>query len=391
MKDDTKIVVAGRHPEDNFGIVNPPVYHASTVLHRSLSDLRAAQQARSEGERTVVYGRWGTPTSYALEDAVAALEGGYRCLVYPSGLAAIACAMLAFLKAGDHVLVTDNAYGPTHKFCNGILARFGVETTYYDPLINAGIKDLIRDNTRLVYVESPGSLTFEVQDIPAIAEAAHAAGAVVLMDNTWASPLFYKPFAHGVDVSIQAATKYIVGHSDVMLGTVTATREVWPRLEPTTRELGQTAGPDDIYLAQRGLRTLGVRLRQHMTQGLALAEWFRGRPEVERVMHPALPDDPGHALWRRDFLGASGLFGVTLKPCAEDRVAALVDDLELFGMGASWGGYESLVLVTQPNNFRSARPWPHEGPTLRFHAGLEDVDDLIADLEAGFRRFHAAG
>ncbi|HZD26272.1 MAG TPA: PLP-dependent transferase, partial [Alphaproteobacteria bacterium] len=234
---------------------------------------------------------------------------------------------------------------------------------------------------RVVYVESPGSQTFEVQDIPAIAEAAHKRGAVVMMDNTWASPLYFKPFEHGVDVSIQAGTKYLVGHSDVMIGTATATKEHWPVLEETSRELGQTAGPDDIYLTQRGLRTLSVRLQRHWETGVRLAVWFRDQPEIECVMHPALPEDPGHVLWRRDFLGASGLFAVTLKPCSHDAVAALVDGLELFGLGASWGGYESLVLVANPNSMRVARKWPHRGPVIRFHAGLEDPDDLIEDLE----------
>jgi len=390
MKDDTKIVTAGRDPESNHGIVNPPVYHASTVLHPTLADWDASRETRARGERGIFYGRWGTPTTFALEDAVSAIEGGHRCMLYSSGLGAIAGALLAFLKAGDHVLMTDSVYGPARAFCNNVLSRYGVTTTFYDPLLGADVAELLRPETRIVYTEAPGSQTFEMQDIPAIAEVAHRHGAVVMMDNTWASPLYFKPFEHGVDVSIQAGTKYIVGHSDVMIGTATATREAWPQLEETSRQLGQAAGPDDVYLAQRGLRTLGVRLERHWQTGLKLAEWMLAQAEVECVMHPALPDDPGHALWQRDFLGASGLFGVTLTPRPREAVAALIDSLSLFGLGASWGGFESLVLASSPNTMRDARPWPYEGPTLRFHAGLEDPDDLIEDLEHGFAQLRKA-
>jgi len=390
MKDDTKIVTAGRDPEANFGIVNPPVYHASTVVHRTLDDWDASHERRKSGERGVYYGRWGTPTTFALEDAICAIEGGHRCAVYPSGLAAIASALLAFVKTGDHVLMVDTAYGPARRCCEGVLKRFGVETTYYDPAIGKGIEALIRPNTRIVYLEAPGSLTFEMQDIPVIAEAARRRGVVSMMDNTWATPLYFKAFEKGVDVSIHAATKYVVGHSDAMLGLVSATREAWPTLEGMTRDLGQAAGPDDVYLAQRGLRTLSVRLQRHWENGLRMAEWLKGRPEVERVMHPALPGDPGHALWRRDFVGACGLFGFQLKPAPRQALAAFVDGLELFGMGASWGGYESLVLVSKPNLFRTVRPWAGEGATVRFHIGLEAMDDLIADVEAGLRRFNDA-
>lgn len=391
MKDETKLVTAGRDPEANFGIVNPPVYHASTIVHATLDEWDAAHERRKAGERGVYYGRWGTPTTFALEDAICALEGGHRCAVYPSGLAAIASALLAFVKTGDHVLMVDTAYGPARRCCEGLLKRFGVETTYYDPLVGKGIEELIRPNTRLVYLEAPGSLTFEMQDVPVIAEAARRRGVVTLMDNTWATPLYFKSFEKGVDVSIHAGTKYVVGHSDAMLGLVSATREAWAAIEGMSKDLlGQAAGPDDVYLAQRGLRTLAVRLARHWESGVKVAEWLRGRPEVVRVMHPALPDDPGHALWRRDFLGAPGLFGFQLKPAPRKAVAALVDGLELFGMGASWGGYESLVLVSRPNLFRSVRRWPEDGPTLRLHIGLEAVDDLIADLEAGLRRFNDA-
>jgi cystathionine beta-lyase len=287
--------------------------------------------------------------------------------------------------------MSDTVYEPTRKLARSILKRFGVETTFFDPLIGRGIESLMRPSTRVVYLESPGSLTFEVQDVPAIADVAHRHAVTVIMDNTWGTPLYFKPFAHGVDVSVQAATKYIVGHADAMLGAVTATRETWPRLRSSTQELGQTAGPDDVNLGQRGLRTLAVRLKRHWESGVALAEWIVRQPEVERVLHPALPGDPGHALWKRDFSGACGLFGVVLKEGITDRaLCAMIDGLELYGIGASWGGFESLVVPFDPRESRSATQWPHKGPCFRVHAGLESVQDLISDLEAGFHRLRAA-
>lgn len=391
MKDETKLVTAGRDPESNLGIVNPPVYHASTVLYPTLDALDQSRKRREQGERGVYYGRSGTPTTFSLEDMVCEVEGGDRCMLYPSGLAAIVAALLSFLKAGDHLLMVDSVYSPTRRFCDTLAKRIDVSTTFYDPTIGAGIADLIQDNTRVVYVEAPGSQTFVMQDIPAIAKAAHAKNCTVIMDNTWASPLFCKPFELGVDVSVQAGTKYIVGHSDVMIGTASATAAAWPELEVTSRMLGHTAGPDDVYLAQRGMRTLSVRLNQHWKNGLVVAEWLKAQSDViECVMHPALPDDPGHELWKRDFKGASGLFGTTLKPCSRDALAALIDGLELFGMGASWGGYESLILPQDPNAGRTVTPWPYDGQCLRFHIGLEDPGDLIADLDAGFNRMRAA-
>ena len=389
MKDDTLAVVAGRDPDANFGVVNPPVYHASTVTFPTLAALEAA------GRRPLdvpYYGRNGTPGTFAFEEAVAALEGGDRSVAVASGKAAALAALTAFAAAGDHMLVTDSAYGPTRAYCERFLKRFGVETTFYDPGIGAGIAGLIRPNTRLVFVESPGSLTFEVQDVPAIAEAARAAGCMVAMDNTWASPLFLKPFALGVDLSVQAATKYIGGHSDVMLGVVTATAAVQVRARKAAFDLGAPAGPDDVYLAQRGLRTLAVRMPRHMESGLAVADWLRGRPQVARVLHPGLPGDPGHALWRRDFRGASGLFGVELVPGPRRAVAALLDGLELFSMGFSWGGYESLAIPVEPARMRTATRarWADAGPLLRLHVGLEDPADLIADLAAGLARYDAA-
>jgi cystathionine beta-lyase len=385
LKPATRLVVSGRDPATNHGFVNPPVYHASTVLYPSAEDF-LARRAR------YVYGRRGTPTSEALETALRDLEGpactGVALL--PSGLAAISTALLAVLEAGDHVLVTDSVYQPTRKFCNGVLKRYGIATTYYDPLIGAGIAALIQPNTRAVFVEAPGSLSFEVQDVPAIAAAAHARGAVVLMDNTWASPLYFRGFDKGVDLSIQAATKYVGGHSDVMLGTVSANAATWDRLNDTVHALGLCVGPDDIYLGLRGLRTMGVRLAQHYQAGLKVARWLAARPEVARVLHPALETCPGHATWQRDFSGASGLFSAVLKPASQTAVNAFLDELDLFGIGASWGGFESLAIPFDCTPVRTATKWAPGGPTVRFHIGLEDTDDLIGDLERGFAALAAA-
>lgn len=383
MKDETRAIHAGRDPKANHGIVNPPVYHASTVLYPTYEALRNPPSR-------VQYGRRGTPTTFALEDAVMALEGGAGCALVPSGLAAVTTALLALLSSGDHLLMTDSAYGPTRTFCDTFLKRMGVETTYYDPVIGEGIKTLMTNRTKVVFVESPGSLTFEVQDIPAIAKAAHAMGAKVVLDNTWASPLFFKPFEHGCDVSIQAATKYIVGHADTMMGTITANEDTWPLIHAAHGQLGQCAAPDDIYLALRGLRTISVRLNQHMQQGIELATWLGERDEISHVFHPALPSHPGHDIWKRDFLGASGLFSVVLKPVEEHALAAMLDGLSLFGMGYSWGGFESLVIPANPRHNRTATTWDIPGRLLRFHAGLEHMDDLKADLELAFERLKAA-
>jgi len=377
QKQDTRLAHAGREPKRFHGFVNPPIYRGSTILFPTAAALEANDQE-------FTYGRLGTPTVRALEEAIAELEGGHATLLAPSGLSAIAATFLALLSAGDHVLVSDSVYRPTRRFCDHVLKRLGVEITYYDPVVGVGIKDLISPKTKVVFTESPGSQTFEVQDIPAIADAAHAAGAVVALDNTWATPLYFKPFAHGADVSIQAATKYIVGHADAMLGAITATKDIWPKIAGTHDDLGLCAGPEDVYLGLRGLRSLGVRLARHQASGLALAEWLRGRPEVAHVIHPALPSDSGHAIWKRDFTGASGLFAIVLKPASKEAVAAMLDSLELFGMGYSWGGFESLIIPFDPSSYRTATHWKAEGPALRLHVGLEDVDDLKADLEAGF-------
>jgi len=379
QKPNTRLAHAGRDPEHFHGFVNTPIYRGSTILFPTAAALEA-------NEQEFTYGRLGTPTVRALEEAIAELEGGHATRLTPSGLSAIATTFLALLSAGDHLLVTDAVYRPTRRFCDQVLARLGVEITYYDPLIAAGIKDLTKPNTKVVFAESPGSQTFEVQDIPAIAKAAHEAGAVVVLDNTWATPLFFKSFAHGADVSIQAATKYIVGHADAMLGAITASKAMWPVIARTHEELGLCVGPEDAYLGLRGLRSLGVRLARHQASAIALAEWLKSRPEVARVIHPALPSDSGHAIWKRDFTGSSGLFAVVLKPAPKKAVAAMLDGLDLFGMGYSWGGFESLMIPFDPSTYRTATEWHAEGPALRLHVGLEDLDDLKADLEAGFAR-----
>ncbi|HEX4194549.1 MAG TPA: cystathionine beta-lyase [Stellaceae bacterium] len=386
-KPDTLLTHAGRAPEKNFGVVNPPVYHASTILFPTVADYEASGRNRYN---QITYGRHGTPTSRAFEEALAAIEGGHRAVAFCSGVAACYASILAFVKTGDHILVVDSVYGPVRAFCTGFLKRFGVETTFYDPLIGADIAALFKPNTALVYLESPGSLTFEVQDVPAIVGAAKARGLKTMLDNTWAAPLFLKPLALGVDVDIISATKYIVGHSDAMMGIAVCTEESFLPVRNAATDMGNHAAPDDCYLAMRGLRSAGVRLRQHQKQALALAQYLEARPEVERVMYPALPSDPGHAIWKRDFTGASGLFGVALKQdIPKQAVDAMLDGFELYGMGASWGGFESLVLPTHPDHLRSATPWK-TGPCLRFHAGLEDIDDLLADLDHGFARLNAA-
>ena len=382
---ETTLVTAGRDTRAQKGFVNPPVVHGSTVLYPTADDLHAH---RGEFQ----YGRRGTPTTKALQQALMAIEGP-QCAgvgLAPSGLAAISTTLLAVLKAGDHLLVCDNAYRPSRNFCNGMLARYGVETSYFDPLIGAGIAGLFKPNTKAVLVEAPGSQSFEMADIPAIAAVAHARDALVIDDNTWATPLYHRSLEQGVDISMQAATKYIGGHSDIMFGTISANARAWPQIAEAIQLLGVCAGPDDVFLALRGLRTLAVRLAQHHISGLEMARWLATRPEVLRVLHPALESDPGHAIWKRDFTGASGLFSIVLKPKPQKAVDALLDTVRLFGMGYSWGGFESLVIPFDCAPYRTATKWVPDGPTLRLHIGLENVEDLKADLERGFAAFNAA-
>ena len=379
----TTLSHAGRAGTRVHGFVNPSLHRGSTVLYPDMaSRLAAGAQAL---DQALVYGTMGNATHHALEDVVAGIEGGTRCQIVGTGLAAVTTPLLAYLGAGDHLLAPDSIYGPSRTFCDTMLARMGVETTYYDPCTTpAALAPLFRDNTRVLYLESPGSHTFEMQDVPALAALAHSQGARVLLDNTWGIH-FFQPFRHGVDVSIQALTKYVAGHSDVLLGGITTNDPGdWERVRRAALALGQYASPDDCWLALRGARTLAVRLRHQMEAGLAVAEWFAGRPEVRRVLHPALPGAPGHDIWRRDFTGACSLFGVEFDPrFTVAATHALVEALSLFGIGASWGGYESLALPTNGFISRSASPFPFEGPVVRFHVGLEDVADLTADLDRG--------
>jgi cystathionine beta-lyase len=385
LQPETALVTSGRDTKAQKGFVNPPVVHGSTVLYPTAEDLHAH---RGEFQ----YGRHGTPTTRALQNALMALEGP-NCAgvgLAPSGLAAISTTLLAVLKAGDHLLVCDNSYRPTRNFCNGLLARYGVETIYYDPMIGAGIAGLFKPNTRAVIIEAPGSQSFEMPDVPAISAVAHEKGALVIDDNTWATPLFHRSLDQGVDISMQAATKYIGGHSDIMFGTISANARAWPLIAETIKLLGVCAGPDDVFLALRGLRTLSVRLAQHHRSALDMARWLATRPEVARVLHPGLESDPGHAIWKRDFTGASGLFSIVLKPAPQKAVDALLDTVKLFGMGYSWGGFESLIIPFDCSDYRTATKWTPGGPTLRLHIGLEHVDDLKADLERGFAALNAA-
>ncbi len=379
----TRLVQAGRSPDDQFGFINTPIYRGSTVLHPNM-------EAIEKRNIPYVYGTKGTPTIRALETAWTELSGAAGSVATPSGLAAVTVAILSVVKAGDRLLVPDSAYRPTRIFCDGVLKRMGVETVYYDPLIGAGIRDLINDRTSLVMTEAPGSQSFEMQDIPAIAAAAHAAGALVAMDNTWATPIFFPPHERGVDLAIEAGTKYLGGHSDLLLGLVSANERAYPALRDTFDQFAMCAGPEDAFLALRGMRTMALRLKEAERQALDLAHWMAARPEVASVLHPALPDCPGHDIWKRDFLGSSGLFSVILKPFSRKAVAAMLDEMALFGLGYSWGGYESLIIPFDCRTYRTATTWNPGGPALRLQVGLEDLDDLKADLDAGFARLRAA-
>ena len=382
----TQVVHLGRDPRRFLGAVNTPVFRASTILFSDLAELERAARGEHPG---VSYGLHGLPTVTDLQSAMAALEGGFAALAVPSGLTATTLPLLALARPGDHVLVTDVVYGPTRRFCENHLKRLGVEVSYYDPLAAAALEREFRPNTRLVFAESPGSLTFEVQDVPAIAAVAHARGAQVVLDNTWATPLGFRAFDHGVDVAVHAATKYIGGHSDVLLGVIVANEATHPALHRIWTDMGIAASSDDCFLGLRGLRTLAARLAQHQASALKIAGWLRSRPEVAEVLYPALPEARGHALWKRDFTAASGLFGVILRAVPRERIARMLNGMRLFGMGWSWGGFESLMIPTYPDRARTVTTWHAEGPTLRLHIGLEDPDDLIADLEDGFARLAA--
>ena len=379
----TTLVHSGRDPAASHGFVNPPVYRGSTVLFPTTEKLLTRNQP-------FTYGRRGTPTVKALEEAIGTLEGGAVTVLTASGYQAVTTALLAFVEAGDDILVADTVYQPTRKFCDLVLAKLGIGITYYNPLVGAGIADLIKPNTRLIFKESPGSQTFEVQDIPAIAAVARERDLWLLMDNTWATPLYFRALDKGVDVSIQSATKYIVGHADAMLGAVTGNARAARHIDRARDTLGVCPGSEETYLGLRGLRTLEVRLERHQRAALDMARWLEARPEVARVLHPGLPSHPQYDLWKRDFLVSTGLFSVILKPAPDSAVAAMLDGLKLFGMGFSWGGYESLIIPFDPTSYRTATRWQAEGPALRLHIGLEDIEDLKADLDAGFQRLNAA-
>lgn len=380
---ETILTHAGRPVGDLFGFVNTPVFRGSTVLFKSLDELE-------DFAAPYRYGRQDNPTTLAVRDAVSRLEGAAGTVVAPSGLAAVSTALLSVLEAGDEVLVTDSCYEPTRALCEGTLKRLGITSRFYDPRAGAGIGAQFTERTRAIFVESPGSLTFEVQDLPAIAAACKDRDVAVVVDNSWATPLYHNPLKLGADVVVHAATKMFVGHSDAMFGTASANERVWPRLQRTHRQLGMTASPDDAFLVARGLRTLAIRMKEHEARALDLARWLDDQPTVRRVFHPALPSHPDHAIWQRDFSGSGSLFAVALDPAPRAAVAALVDDLQLFGMGYSWGGFESLCLPFQPGRIRTAVPWSEEGNMFRIHVGFEDMEDLKGDLTAGLARYRAA-
>ena len=380
---ETLLTHLGRSPEDQFGFVNTPVYRGSTVLFKTLDDIEAQQQR-------FLYGRAGNPTTESVETVINALEGAYRTRLVPSGLAAITIAVMSCVKAGDDILITDSAYEPTRMFSDGFLTRMGVTTRYYDPRIGDGLTELMQPNTRAVLAESPGSLTFEVQDLPALAKVAHAGGASLVVDNSWASPLYLRPLDLGADIVIHAGTKMFVGHSDAFAGTISTTEAAWKQVEVVRRELGFFTSGDDAFLVARGLRTLAIRMKEHQQRALEIASWLESQDEVVQVLHPALPSHPDHGLWKRDFSGSGSLFSVLLRPAPRASVAAFVDHLELFSMGYSWGGFESLCLPVKLGRNRTAKPWTAEGNLFRLHIGLEGVDDLKADLAAAIERYSAA-
>ncbi|MCG3731179.1 cystathionine beta-lyase [Vibrio cincinnatiensis] len=386
----TQLVTAGRNKKWTQGAVNPPVQRASTVVFDSVAEKQHATINRAN--KTLFYGRRGTTTHFAFQEAMTEIEGGAGCALYPCGAAAISNALLSFVQSGDHLLMVDTCYEPTRDFCNTILKKFGVETTYYDPMIGDDLHTLIQPNTKVLFTESPGSITMEVQDIPTLARIAHEHGIIVMMDNTWAAGVNFSALEYGVDISIQAATKYIVGHSDVMLGTAVAKAPFWDQLREQSYLMGQCISPDDAYLGLRGLRTLDVRLRQHEQNSLKIAQWLAQHPLVDHVRHPALESCPGHEYFQRDFTGGNGLFSVVLKTSDPRATTVLLDGMQHFSMGYSWGGFESLILANEPKSFDSLRTVakPHfTGTLIRLHIGLEDIDDLITDLEQGLARYQA--
>lgn len=383
---DTRSVHNGRDPRLQGGMVNSPVYHGSTVIYPTLEELELSRLDH-DAKGKVIYGRLGSPSTFALENAMADLENGFGSISVSSGLAAVTTSILAFAGSGDHVLMVDTAYGPTRAFCDGFLRKIGVDVTYYDPLVGENIEPMIKSNTKLIFMESPGSMTFEVQDAPKIVSIANKYGITTALDNSWATPLFYKPLDFGINISVTAATKYIVGHADAMLGLITTDEKSFYLVKKCRDLLGQSLAPDDVYLGTRGMRTLAVRVRQHQHQALALAEWLSGHNEVLEVLHPAFANCPGHDIWARDFKGSTGLFSFIIKPRPKKALANMLDHMKLFSMGFSWGGFESLIVPQYPEKSRTATSWERQGQVIRVHAGLEDIEDLICDMESGLRRY----
>lgn len=393
-KQETIAITSGRKYKENSGTVNTPIHRTSTILFPTIGQYNDASRGqdvyKTGADKQTIdlsYGLTGNPTSIALQESLCAIEGADHALLCPSGLSAITTTLFALLAAGDHILITDSIYGPTRRFCDKELKRYNIETTYYNPLIGSGIKDLIKENTKVIFTESPGSLTFEIQDIPAIAAEAHKKNIAVVMDNSWATALYFKPFEHGVDICVQAGTKYIGGHSDLFLGTITTTDEYIDRLFASYKNLGIHTSPDACYTASRGLKTMPTRLKAHEKTALGLANWLAEQPEVKTVLHPALASCPGHELWKRDFTGSTGLFSVILdKKYSNEQISALIDNMELFGIGASWGGFESLLINFDPKTIRTASKWTEENSCIRIYAGLEAEEDLKEDLKQGLKR-----
>jgi cystathionine beta-lyase len=383
---DTRLIHNGADPHNQGGMVNPPVYHGSTVVYQSLEELEKAKSLHGVKD-ALVYGRFGNASTFALENAYADLESAWGALSVSSGLAAITTTLLALADSGDHILVADTVYGPTRAFCLGMLTNKGIEVDFYDPCIGAEIEQLIRPTTRLIYIESPGSITFEVQDVPAVVKVAQQCNIVTVVDNSWATPVFYRPIEHGVNVVVTAGTKYVVGHSDAMVGLIAADEAHYTPIRKARDLLGQILAPDDVYLAMRGLRTLGVRIRQHQKQALRLVDWLESHPSVIRILHPAHQDCAGHALWQRDFEGASGLFAFVMKKRSRKALSSMLDNMQLFSMGFSWGGFESLIVPQNPASSRSSTHWDENDQVFRIHTGLESIEDLIQDLESGIDRY----
>ncbi|MFC5521673.1 cystathionine beta-lyase [Polaromonas jejuensis] len=378
----TQLSMLGRNPDEQSGFVNPPLFKGSTVVYKTLDDL---QNRRNR----FPYGTAGSPTIANLEASWTHMTGAAGTVLSPSGLGSVALALLATTKSGDHILVTDSAYGPTRRFCDGLLARYGIQTTYYDPLLGSDIESLIKHNTSVIFLESPGSRSMEIQDVPAIVAVAKKHGVKVIADNTWATPVFFQAHAHGVDISVEAGTKYLGGHSDILLGLASANEELWPALRATYDAMAMLPGADDCILALRGLRTMHLRLKEAERKALDLAAWFKARPEVRAVLHPAFESCPGHAIWARDFKGSTGLFSVVLdEKFKKDELSRMLDNMSIFSMGFSWGGYESLIVPFNCKDLRTATTWPYEGYALRIQVGLEDLDDLKEDLRQGLERLH---